>query len=49
MGPGITIDAELGYTWIDTDPEVENFAPTAPDGLDDYDAIEIGIGTSITF
>jgi hypothetical protein len=42
MGPGINIDGELGYTWIDTDPEDD-------DGLDDYQAFEIGIGTNITF
>jgi len=45
MGPGIAIDAELGYTWTDTDPE------TTVDGddIDDYQAFEIGIGTNITF
>jgi predicted porin len=42
MGPGINIDAELGYTWLDTDPEVD-------EGVDDYQAFEIGIGTAITF
>jgi predicted porin len=42
MGPGINIDAELGYTWLDTDPELD-------DSLDDYQAFEIGIGTNITF
>jgi predicted porin len=49
LGPGILLDAEIGYTWIDTDPEVENFAPGSPEGLDDYDAVEIGFGTNITF
>jgi predicted porin len=49
LGPGINVDAELGYTWIDTDPEVESFAPAANSGLDDYGAFEIGIGTSIAF
>jgi hypothetical protein len=42
LGPGINLDAEVAYTWIDTDPE-------AADGVDDYDALEIGIGTNITF
>ena len=42
MGPGINLDAELGYTWLDTDPE-------ASGGVDDYQAFEIGIGTNITF
>jgi hypothetical protein len=42
LGPGIDIDGEVGYTWIDTDPET-------PDDVDDYDGLEIGIGTAITF
>jgi outer membrane protein OmpU len=42
LGPGINLDAEVAYTWLDTDPE-------AADGLDDYDALEIGLGTNITF
>jgi hypothetical protein len=45
MGPGINIDAELGYTWIDTDPE----ADIDGDDIDDYQAFEIGLGTNITF
>jgi outer membrane protein OmpU len=42
LGPGIDLDGEVGYTWIDTDPETA-------DNVDDYDALEIGIGTAITF
>jgi outer membrane protein OmpU len=42
MGPGVNIDAELGYTWIDTDPE-------AADNVDDYQGFEIGVGTRFTF
>ena len=42
LGPGIDLDAEVGYTWIDTDPE-------ATDGIDDYQGFEIGLGTAITF
>jgi outer membrane protein OmpU len=42
LGPGILVDAELGYTWVDTDPELD-------DGVDDYQSLEIGIGTAITF
>jgi outer membrane protein OmpU len=42
LGPGIDIDGEVGYTWIDTDPETA-------DNVDDYDGLEIGIGTAITF
>jgi len=47
MGPGINIDAELAYTWVDTDPE----GATNSDGnsIDDYQALEIGLGTNITF
>jgi predicted porin len=42
LGPGIDLDGEVGYTWIDSDPE-------AVDNVDDYDGLEIGIGTAITF
>ena len=49
LGPGINIDGEIGYSWIDSDPEVENFAAGSSPGLDDYGALEFGIGTNITF
>jgi hypothetical protein len=42
LGPGINLDGEVGYTWLDTDPETA-------DNVDDYQALEIGIGTAITF
>jgi hypothetical protein len=42
LGPGVDLDGEISYTWIDTDPE-------SADGIDDYQALEIGLGTSITF
>ena len=42
LGPGINIDGEVGYTWLDTDPET-------PGGVDDYQGLEVGIGTAITF
>jgi hypothetical protein len=47
LGPGIVIDGEIAYTWADTDPE----GGETGDGtdMDDYDALEIGLGTSITF
>jgi len=47
LGPGINLDAEVGYTWVDTDPE----GGVDSDGneFDDYQAFEIGIGTSLTF
>jgi outer membrane protein OmpU len=49
LGPGINVDGEIGYTWVDTDLEAEDFSTTAPDGLDDYDALASGIGAAITF
>jgi predicted porin len=49
LGPGINLDAEIGYTWVDSDPEIEDAVVAAEAGFDDYDAIEIGIGTTITF
>ena len=47
LGPGIELDAEIAYTWADTNPEE---AETA-DGIevDDYEALEIGLGTTLTF
>ena len=43
LGPGIDIDAELAYTRQDVS------GPDFADSADNYDAIEIGIGTSIEF
>ena len=47
LGPGIDLEAEVAYTWVDTDPEGGETA----DGIeiDNYDALEIGLGTTITF
>jgi predicted porin len=47
IGPGIELDAEVAYTWTDTDPE----GGETLDGidLDNYDALEIGLGTTLTF
>ena len=42
LGPGINLDGEVAYTWIDTSPEADNV-------LDDYQALELGLGTVITF
>jgi hypothetical protein len=42
LGPGIDLDGEVGYTWLDTDPETA-------DNVDDYQGLEVGIGTAITF
>jgi len=43
MGPGINLDGEVGYTWQDTS------GPDFDEGTDNYDSLEIGIGTNITF
>jgi predicted porin len=45
LGPGIKIDGEIGYTWVDTDIS----EPTDLNNVDGYDALEFGIGTNITF
>ena len=42
LGPGTQIDGEIAYTWLDDDPE--QFG-----GRDDYQALELGLGTNITF
>ena len=48
LGPGIEVDGEIAYTWNETDPDTfEN--PGMPDGIADYDGVEFGIGTVITF
>jgi len=41
MGPGINLDAEVGYTWVNT---ADNNDPN-----DSYDSVELGIGTAFTF
>ena len=47
LGPGINLDGEVGYTWRDFDPEVEGFDGFSGD--DDYEGLEIGIGTALSF
>lgn len=42
MGPGINIDGEVAYTWSDTDEEDQDIH-------DDYESIEIGIGSYLRF
>ena len=44
LGPGINLDGEVGYTWRDFDPET-----LFVEGDDDYDGLEIGIGTAVSF
>jgi outer membrane protein OmpU len=50
LGPGINIDAEVAYTWLDENGNGAVFT-TDGGGVADgsYDALEIGIGTNITF
>ena len=46
LGPGINIDAEVAYTWVDSE---DGGAVFGDDALGNYEALEIGIGTNITF
>ena len=43
LAPGVDLDADLGYTWY------RDTRSATPDTLDDYQAFEIGIGSSLTF
>jgi hypothetical protein len=43
MGPGVLLDAELGYTWFDDD------STGTDEGNDDYSAFDVGIGSKFTF
>jgi predicted porin len=45
LGPGINLDGEVGYTWRDRDPESLPLDETD----DDYDGVEVGIGTALSF
>ena len=45
LGTGINIDGEVAYTWRDEDPENEFLFGND----DDYDGLELGIGTAISF
>ena len=49
MGPGINIDAEVAYTWVDVDGGDDANTTFGGQEFDGYDALEIGIGTNITF
>jgi outer membrane protein OmpU len=46
MGPGVSLDASLGYTWVDVSGADDG---SDADNADNYDAFEIGIGTAFTF
>jgi predicted porin len=43
MGPGVLLDAEVGYTWFD------DTSPATDEGNDDYSAFDVGIGSKFTF
>jgi hypothetical protein len=43
MGPGVLLDAELGYTWFNDTSEAAN------GDTDDYSAFDVGIGSKFTF
>ena len=48
FGPGMNFDASVAYTWLDADPET--IACSDEDGeLDDYQALEFGVGATLTF
>ena len=47
LGPGINLDGEVGYTWRDRDPGTLEGDIEETD--DDYDGLEIGIGTAVSF
>jgi len=48
FGPGMNFDASVGYTWLDSDPEFGQITET-DDDLDDYQALEFGLGATIVF
>jgi predicted porin len=43
LGPGVLLDAELGYTWF------KDTTPATDEGNDDYSAFDIGVGSKLTF
>jgi outer membrane protein OmpU len=45
MGPGVLLDAEVGYTWFDDTSD----AADADNDIDDYSAFDIGIGSRFNF
>ena len=46
MGPGISLDAEIAYTWAGVGNTADGDDSKAIDG---YDSVELGIGTAFTF
>ncbi|MEZ5830790.1 MAG: porin [Dongiaceae bacterium] len=45
LGPGINLDGEVAYTWRDQNPEADGRFSNN----DDYQALEFGLGTAVTF
>jgi hypothetical protein len=45
MGPGVTLDAEVGYTWFHDSGEASSDA----DLHSSYHAVDVGIGSKFTF
>jgi len=46
MGPGINLDASIGYTWVNISGAEDG---SDADAQDNYDAFDIGVGTSFSF
>ena len=47
FGPGMNFDASVGYTWLDADPDDSELL--GDEGFDDYQALEFGVGATLTF
>jgi hypothetical protein len=43
LAPGIDLDADLGYTWY------RDHRDAVPESEDDYEAFEVGLGSSLSF
>jgi hypothetical protein len=45
MGPGVLLDAEVGYTWFHDSGDASSNA-----GFNrSYDAVDVGVGSKFTF
>ncbi len=45
LGPGVLLDAELGYTWFHDTSDIAD----ADEQIDSYSAFDVGIGSKFTF
>ena len=43
LAPGISLDAEIGYTWYKDTHDAK------PDDTDSYGAFSVGVGSALTF